>query len=222
MTNTLDNLIDNLGNSMDPGVTAISEVKGQPGRNGVPSATECVKCGLPLPKEGEPFYQVQRKYHNECRPYTAPKAKVKAKVTPGNDDPAPKSVTNNFKVTIPKANPKLETEMQAVEESATFMLGFIPMALAGFGDEVCPQALVAAIPAIAHQLALLSKYHPVIRKIFVSGEGTGEAMAWVGLAIAVSPAIIAILSHHNLLKGAAAQRLEAVAGLMGGLSGNVE
>ena len=82
-----------------------------------------------------------------------------------------------------------------------------------------PEALASAIPAIAHQLALLSKYHPFIRKIFVSGEGTGEAMAWVGLVIAVSPAIIAILSHHNVLRGKMAERLEEVAGYMDLLGG---
>lgn len=209
----MTDLLDNLGQELDPEIVAISEVKNEPGRNGVPSLTECAKCGRPLPAEGEPGYHPQRKYHPECR------VKKPSKVSPDPDAPAPRSVTNNFKVTLPKSSAKVDADISAVEESAAYMLGFVPMILAGLGDDVCPEALASAIPAIAHQLALLSKYHPFIRKIFVSGEGTGEAMAWVGLVIAVSPAIIAILSHHNVLRGKMAERLEEVAGYMDLLGG---
>lgn len=207
----MSDLLDNLGAPIDPEIFAISEVKNEPGRNGVPPATNCVKCGLALPVKGEEGYHVQRKYHDECRPKPT---KAKTKVTPNTSDPSPKSVTNNFKVTVntPKAK---DDALKEIEEGATYLLGFVPMILALTGDEVCSSVLSEAVPAIAHQLAILSKYHPGIKKLFISGEGTGEAMAWVGLVITLSPVIIAVLAHHNILKGKAAERLSEAATYMG-------
>ena len=219
-------LLDNLGSPIDPEIYAISEVKNEPGRNGVPSATTCLTCGKDLPKDGEPGYHVQRKYHNECRP-AKPKgkgtaAKKKTVLGPDDDAPSPKSVTNNFTVkTAPSAKSKIEPDLKAVEEGAAYMLGFAPMILAVLGDPVCPDVIASAIPDIARQLALLSKYHPGIKNLFVSGEGTGEMMAWIGLAITVSPVIIAVLAHHNLLKGKMGERIATAVAFTGLLADSV-
>jgi hypothetical protein len=211
-----DDLLDNLGSPLDPSVVGISEVKREPGRNGTPSLSECAKCGLPLPSEGEPYYHPMRKYHVECNPNAKKKAAEKARrITPNPGDPSPKSVTNNFKVEVKATKSKVDDALKDVEEGATYLLGFVPMVLALTGDEVCSKVLSDAVPAIAHQLAQLTKFHPALKKVFVSGEGTGEAMAWIGLAITLSPVIGAVLAHHNLLKGKAAERLSEAASYMG-------
>lgn len=209
----MSDLLDNLGAPIDPEVYQISQVTGEPGRNGVPSLTECAKCGLPLPSDGQPGYHPQRKYHNECRPN--PVKKKTTRVTPNPGEPSPKSVTNNFKVEVKTTKTKESDVLKEVEEGAAYLLGFVPMILALTGDEVCSSVLSEATPAIAHQLAMLTKFHPGLKKVFVSGEGTGEAMAWIGLMITLSPVIITILAHHNLLKGKAADRLSQAATYMG-------
>lgn len=211
----MSDLLDNLGVPIDPEIYGISEVKNEPGRNGAPPLTECVKCGLPLPAEGEPGYNKQRKYHPECNPNAKAKERAKARVSPNPGEPSPRSVTNNFKVEVKTTKSKSDDVLKDVEEGAAYLLGFVPMILALTGDEVCSNVLAEATPAIAHQLALLTKFHPGLKKVFVSGEGTGEAMAWIGLAITLSPVIITILAHHNLLKGKAAERLANAAAYMG-------
>lgn len=194
----------------------LSVVKNEPGRNGVPSVSNCIKCGLPLPAPGEEGYHVQRKYHNECRPASrSGKKKNKTRVRPSGDEPAPTRVTNNFTIRASTGKAKLPADIAAVEEGATMMLGFAPMIMAALGDTVCPEAISAAIPDIARQLAQLSKYHPFIRKIFVSGEGTGELMAWIGLVITLSPVIVTVLAHHELVSGKVGDRIANVAAFGG-------
>jgi cytochrome b561 len=72
---------------------------------------------------------------------------------------------------------------------------------------VCAGAILESIPAIARQLGELSKFQPVLKKIFTPGESTGEALAWIGLVIALSPVTLAVLAHHNLLKPDTLERL---------------
>lgn len=207
----MTDLLDNLGQPIDPDVYQISEVKNEPGRNGTPSLTHCVACGLALPAEGEPGYNKQRKYHPECNP----NPKKRPRVSPNPSEPSPRSVTNNFRVEVKTAKTKDSDVLKDVEEGAAYLLGFVPMVLALTGDEVCSNVLSEATPAIAHQLAMLTKFHPGLKKLFVSGEGTGEVMAWIGLVITLSPVLITVLAHHNLLKGAAAERLANAAAYMG-------
>jgi hypothetical protein len=221
MSMTDEQIEDYLDNRLPDDLQGISVVKGEPGRNGVPSVSECLTCGLPLPKEGEPGYHVQRKYHNDCRP-AKPKGKKKPSIGPDGDAQLPPRVVNNFNVkTSSSAKSKIEPDLKAVEEGAAYMLGFAPMILAVLGDSVCPDVIAAAIPDIARQLALLSKYHPAIKKIFVSGEGTGEMMAWIGLVITISPVIIAVLAHHDLLKGKVGDRIATAVAFTGLLANQV-
>jgi ribosomal protein L37E len=205
-----------------------SVIKNEPGRNGVPRATECITCGTPLPEKGEEGYHPQRKYCVSCgAPSDAKKGKktksstrTRTKVGPAGDEPAPRSVTNNFTIKASTGKTKLSNEIAAVEEGATYMLGFAPMIMAALGDTVCPEALSQAIPDIARQLAVLSKYHPFIRKIFVSGEGSGEFMAWIGLLITISPVIVTVLAHHELISGKVGERI-AYASAFGGMFADV-
>ena len=85
------------------------------------------------------------------------------------------------------------------------MLGLLPLIFAMSGDTQCAEALSNGIPQIAAQLGALTEYHPGLKKIFAPGESTGEAMAWIGLTIAVAPVIIAILAHHDLISPKMAQ-----------------
>lgn len=196
-------------------IAGLSVVKHEPGRNGEPVATMCVTCGVnPLPKKGEKGYHPQRKYcGNPCGPPTQKKRRVK--VTPSGADELPPSIQNTFNVTIPKpSSSKLDARQSAVEQGFIDMMGLIPMAMAAFGDEVCPPTIKAALPGIAHQVAILSKYHPVLAKIFADGELPGELVAWFGLILATSPAVIAVLAHHELVPPLVAERV-AYAAAMG-------
>jgi hypothetical protein len=111
----------------------------------------------------------------------------------------------------PKVVTKKDSDSDKVEAGALSMLIFVPMLWMLIGDEVCPVALNAALPAIAKQLGELSRYHPGLKKVFAPGEGTGEAFVWVAMAIAVSPVILAVLTHHRIIKGDMAERLSAAA-----------
>ena len=171
-----------------------------------------VACVNPLPAPGTSGYHSMKKYCDEHAPKSSTGAKKRqANIAPDDDVPAPKSVTNNFVVKSSPSRAKSSPAIAAVEEGAAAMLNLIPMIMAATGDDVCPIEIAKAIPAISHQLAVLSTYHPFIKKIFASGESTGEAMAWLGLIIATSPVIIAILSHHDLVSGKIAERIAVAA-----------
>jgi hypothetical protein len=126
--------------------------------------------------------------------------------------PNPKSVTNHIKVTLPgpaKGKPT-DDVAKRVEEGAAAMLGLIPVLFAAIGDETCSAIFTRQLPAIAHQLGEVARYHKGLEKFFAGAEGTGELFAWVGLAAVTLPALIAVLLHHDVVKGALAARLQAI------------
>ena len=51
--------------------------------------------------------------------------------------------------------------------------------------------------------------------IYLPAESTGEAMAWMGLVIAVAPVVIGILVHHNLVSPKLATMLAGVVAMGG-------
>ncbi len=177
----------------------------------------CAKegCAATIPVKGEPGYHRMRKYCDEHQPKQSPGA-AKRRAMTNENEPAPTRVVNNNFTIKPQATKKATGPELAVEEAAAAMMGLVPMLLAAFGDEVCPEAMKSAIPEIAHQLAVLAKFHPAIKKIFTTGESTGEFMAWLGLVIVVSPVIVTVLAHHNLVSGKLAERIAFVAS-MGGI-----
>jgi hypothetical protein len=81
------------------------------------------------------------------------------------------------------------------------------------GDAVCAQAVKDGAPQVAESLALLAKYHPIIVKILAPVEATGEALAWIGLGMALSPMVLAILVHHGLVSDEVAERVGLVVSL---------
>jgi hypothetical protein len=125
--------------------------------------------------------------------------------------PPPRSVTNNIKVTLPTGAKKTDSVAQSVEAGAAAMLGMLPVLFAAIGDEECANIFTRQIPAIAHQLGEVARYHKGLEKFFAGAEGTGEMFAWVGLAAVTLPALIAVVLHHNLVKGALAERLSTIA-----------
>ena len=155
-------------------------------------------CGIPLPLGHHPM----RKYCDEHQPAAS---KPKAKKTESSDTP-PRSVNINFKTPTAKKT-KADTDGAAVKDGAEKMLGLLPLIFAMAGDIECSETINNAVPQIAAQLGALAEYHPGLKKIFAPMESTGEAMAWVGLAIAVAPVIIGILVHHKLLSPKMAQTL---------------
>lgn len=182
------------------------------------AAPTCAKpgCDLPLPVKGETGYHRLRKYCDTHQPSSSPGAAKRRMTNP--DEPAPKTVvTNNFVIKpAPVKTAKTSSDLAKVEEGATQLLNLIPMVLAMFGDDVCPPEIAKAVPLIAHQLAELSKFHPALKKVFAGTESTGEMMTWLSLAVVVSPVIVTILAHHNLISGKIAERV-AFAASMGGL-----
>ena len=124
--------------------------------------------------------------------------------------PRPTSVTNNIKVTLPTGPKKGDDIAKSVEAGAAAMLGMLPVVFAAIGDETCSDIFTRQIPAIAHQLGELSRYHKGLEKFFAGAEGTGELFAWVGLVAVTLPALIAVVLHHNIVKGALAERLATI------------
>jgi hypothetical protein len=117
----------------------------------------------------------------------------------------------NVKVNLGAAKgAKLQGDQQRVLEAATAWLGLVSGVLEASGDKVCAEATTQAAPQIAMQLALLAKYHPLIVKVLAPVEASGEALVWVSLLVAVSPLIITVLSHHNLISEEVAGRIGIV------------
>jgi hypothetical protein len=107
----------------------------------------------------------------------------------GPAGPLPPRVTIN----VPKTGAsKTDSDAAKVEAGALSMFSLAATGLA-LVDPVCAKAVLDAVPAIARQLGELSKFQPVLKKIFTPGEGTGEALA-----------------HHNLLKPETVERLSAI------------
>lgn len=104
-----------------------------------------------------------------------------------------------------------DARAQEVAEGAEAMLGLVVMGIGLTGDAVCTNAWKAALPQISAQLGELSKYHPGLAKVFVSSGVGGEGAVWVGLGLAVAPALLATLSHHHMLPDAIASRIAGVA-----------
>lgn len=184
----------------------------------------CAKpgCDLPLPVKGEEGYHRLRKYCDAHQPSSSPGAAKRRMTNP--NEPAPKTVvTNNFVIKpAPTKTTKPSGDIAKVEEGATELLNLIPMVLAMFGDDVCPPEIAKAVPLIAHQLAVLSKFHPALKKVFAGTESTGEMMAWLSLVVVLSPVIVTILAHHNLISGKVAERVAFAASMGGLLAGAVE
>ena len=131
----------------------------------------------------------------------------------GGKRDTPPRVTVNVNNKAPRAT-KADTDAAKVREGAERMLGLLPIAFFAVGDTQCGLALQAQIPAIAKQLGELAEFHPGLKKIFAPTESTGEAMAWLGLAIAVAPVIMAILVHHNLVSEKLATTLAGVTAMV--------
>ena len=130
----------------------------------------------------------------------------KKKLLGGPSGPLPPRVTIN----VPKTGAsKADSDAAKVEAGALSMFSLAATGLA-LVDPVCAKAIYDAVPAIARQLGELSKFQPVLKKIFTPGEGTDESLAWVGLFLVTSPVIVAILAHHNLLKPETVERLSAI------------
>ncbi len=132
------------------------------------------------------------------------------KKPPTTGQPRPTSVTNNIKVTLPSGSKKTDDVAKAVEQGALAMLGLVPVLFAAVGDAECSDIFTRQIPAIAHQLGEVARYHKGLEKFFAGAEGTGELFAWVGLAAVTLPALIAVVLHHNVVKGALAERLSSI------------
>lgn len=132
------------------------------------------------------------------------------KKPPTAGQPRPTSVTNNIKVTLPTGAKKTDDIAKSVEAGAAAMLGMLPVVFAAIGDEPCSAIFTRQIPAIAKQLGELARYHKGLEKFFAGAEGTGELFAWVGLIAVTLPALIAVMLHHNLVKGALAIRLQTI------------
>lgn len=130
--------------------------------------------------------------------------------TASSGQPRPTSVTNQIKVTLPGGTKKTDDVAKAVEAGASAMLGLLPVLFAAIGDEPCSEIFTRQIPAIAHQLGEVARYHKGLEKFFAGAEGSGELFAWVGLAAVTLPALIAVVLHHNLVKGVLAERLQVI------------
>jgi len=176
----------------------------EPGVAGAPSVSDCQTCGAPLPLEGEVGFHPMRKYCDEHQPK---KKKVKA-------DTPPRTVNVNIKAPTARATKK-DSDAAMVEAGAARMLGLLPLAFLMAGDNECAATMQSAVPQIAAQLGSLSEFHPGLKKVFAPTESTGEAMAWMGLVIAVAPVVIGVLVHHNLVSPKLATMLAGVVAMGG-------
>lgn len=193
----------------------------RPGVAGASSVTTCQRegCGVALPLEGDPGFHPMRKYCDEHQPG---KRKAKApKVEPGGEGLPPSvNLTLDLGGKGKGKATKGDADAAKVAAGAERMLGLIPLVLAMTGDQVCPPAIAEAIPAIAAQLGELARYHKGLVKVFAGGEGTGEAVAWLGLMAATTPVVITVLAHHGLISKSVADRFAAFVSVAGGAGGD--
>ena len=161
------------------------------------------RCPNDLPVGHSP----KRKYCDDC-----PKGMHKR----SKADTPPVNVTVKF----PGGAAKDFTPTQRkVAEAATAWLGMLAVLLEVQGDATCATATKRATPEVANQLAILSKFHPIIAKVLAPIEATGEALAWISLALAISPVVLTVLTHHKVISEEAAARIGIVTA-MGAVVGN--
>lgn len=178
-----------------------------------------VPCPNPLPRYGEEGYHSMRRYCDEHQPRSSTGAAKRRARAAGEETPPASVVNNNFNVKLPPSpKPSASDPLAGLTQAATEMLNLVPLVLSATGDTVCPEALLAAIPAIARQLAVLSTYHPALKKFLTPGESTGEMLTWIGLVVAVSPVLITVLAHHHLISETLAERLASFSTIGAALS----
>lgn len=170
----------------------------EPGVAGAPVVDYCQRdgCDEPLPQPHHPM----RKYCDDHQP----------KQSKPKTDKAPKSVTVNIKApAAPKAKKGPSADVVA---GSTQLLSFVSLGFSLVGDVECAAAVSGSAANIAAQLGELAVYHPGIAKIFSPMSASGETGAWIGLAIAVAPVVIAVLVHHELLPASIAEKIGGLAG----------
>jgi len=151
------------------------------------------RCANTLP-EG---HHVTRRYCDGCKRGGALHSRTERDKPP----------TVKFEVKPPRATNAKDATKVKVAGAATAWIGLAAVAIEAAGDKVCADALKASAPSIAAQLAELSEYHPGIVKVLAPVEASGEVAVWIALVIAVSPIILTVLAHHELIPASWAERI---------------
>ncbi len=102
-------------------------------------------------------------------------------------------------------------QTKKVENGAKAALGLIGVGVTMMGDQVCGSAIAAGAADFGKALGELSKYQPIIAKIFAPASASDQAAAWLTVGMATLPILIPVLAHHKLLPAQVGMLLGGVA-----------
>lgn len=133
-------------------------------------------------------------------------------------DKAPRGHVNvTVKPPSPRRTPKGD-DVARVVGAVNAYLGLAAKILKARGDEQCATTIGDSAQGIAESVGEIARYHPGIAKMLAPVEATGEAAAWIGLLVAVSPVIVAILAHHELLPQSVADKVSVGVAVTGAVA----
>ena len=158
---------------------------------------------------------------NRFPPGSSPKRMYCSDCPKGAHRRAAKSDTPPSGITVNVSagkGPKLSSAEKKVEEAALAWL-MLAATLLAMNDPTCAEAVKSSAPQVATQIAVLSKYHPVIARVLNPVEASGEVLAWITLVVAVSPIILTVLAHHKLLDEKWTERLGVGVAVVGAMAG---
>jgi hypothetical protein len=163
-------------------------------------------CDNPIPRHGEPGFGPARK---KCDDHFV--GSKHAGVSRPKKDSAPSNV--KVDINLPKAgggNTAADKRVKKVSAGATQMANTVAVLMTVGGDPVCGAAVAAGAAQWGAALGELSRYQPVLEKIFApTGDVTGQGMAWLSVVAATAGIVIPVMAHHGLVSESLATKFAA-------------
>ncbi len=94
-----------------------------------------------------------------------------------------------------------------VTNGATQMAKTVAVLLATSGNTADAEAILGGADAWGQALGELSRYQPVLEKIFApTGEVTGQGLAWIAVIAATAGIVVPVFANHGMISPEFAQR----------------
>lgn len=157
-------------------------------------------CGLNIPGHGQDGFSHARKF---CDFHSAESKKNRSRKKKGDTPPVDVSIN----LGTPGGRTAADKRVAKVAAGATQMAQTIGTIIAVGGDAECGAAVINGAPTWGQAIGDLSRYQPVLEKVFApSGEITGQGFAWIAALAATAGIAVPILAHHNLISPAMASK----------------
>ena len=169
-------------------------------------------CNLNIPGHGQDGYNPARKY---CDAHA-----VEAKRNKGKKKGDTPPVDVSINLGAPGGRTAADKRAAKVTAGATQMAQTIGTLIALGGDSECGNHVINGAAAWGSAIGDLSRYQPVLEKIFApSGEITGQGFAWIAALAATAGIAIPVMAHHGLISEAMAIKFAGGTMAFSGMTG---